>query len=206
MEHHKTQSRRDAILDAAEKLFVKRGYAAIAISEISTEANVTKSLIHHHFGSKQELWQAVKKRSFAEYVEKQTRLIEQSEPSKDLLRQSFQGYFDYLKANPSLVKLVGWALAEGDADSVGGVLAGPGVELLRQGCGEGSIRRDVEPVNILRIGAGMITHWFIAREQFLLWQDPEKSDHGVDVDQQFLDNFLTIFLDGLSPSTNQESR
>lgn len=206
MDTNKPRSRREAILDAAEKLFVERGYAAIAISEIATEADVTKSLIHHHFGAKQELWLAVKKRSFEEYVEKQARLIEQSEPSKDLLRESFQGYFDYLRASPSLVKLVGWALAEGDADSVGGVLAGPGVELLREGCSEGQIRRDVEPINILRIGVGMITHWFMAREQFLLWEDPEQSDHGVDVDQQFLDNFLTIFLDGLSPPANQENK
>lgn len=206
METNKPQSRRDLILDAAEKLFVEQGFAAIAISEIAAEADVTKSLIHHHFGSKQELWLAVKKRSFEEYVEQQARLLENSEPSKDLLRASFQGYFDYLKDNPSLVKLVGWALAEGDADSVGGLLAGPGVELLRQGCSEGNIRQDVEPINILRIGIGMITHWFMAREQFLLWEDPEKSDHGVDVDQQFLDNFLAIFLDGLSPPADQENK
>lgn len=196
-------SRREAILDAAEELFVERGFAAIAISEIAQKADVTKSLIHHHFGSKQELWDAVKKRSFEGYVEKQARLLEQREPSKELLRESFQGYFDYLKANPSLVRLFSWTLAEGDVDSAGRVLAGPGVEMLRRGCGEGNIRKDVEPINILRIGIGMITHWFLARNQFMSWEDPEASDHGVDVDQQFLDNFLNIFLDGLTPPNSE---
>jgi TetR/AcrR family transcriptional regulator len=206
METNQRVSRREAILDAAEELFVERGFAAIAISEIAQKADVTKSLIHHHFGSKQELWDAVKKRSFEGYVEKQGRLLEQSEPSKELLRESFQGYYDYLKENPSLVRLFSWTLAEGDVDSVGKVLAGPGVEMLRKGCGEGSIRKDVEPINILRIGIGMITHWFQARDQFLAWEDPEESDHGVDVDRQFLDNFLTIFLDGLTPPATEEKK
>ena len=43
---------RAAILEAARRIFVERGPAAVALSEIAEASGVTKSLIHHHFGSK----------------------------------------------------------------------------------------------------------------------------------------------------------
>lgn len=46
---------RQQLLDAALKLFVRKGYAAARLSEIAREVGVTSGAIYWHFGSKQEL-------------------------------------------------------------------------------------------------------------------------------------------------------
>lgn len=51
---------RNTILHAAKKLFVKQGFAATSISQIATRAKINQSLIYHHFGNKEQLWQEVK--------------------------------------------------------------------------------------------------------------------------------------------------
>ena len=39
------------ILETAEELFSRRGFAATSLAEIARQAGLTKSLIHHHFGT-----------------------------------------------------------------------------------------------------------------------------------------------------------
>ena len=43
------------------------------MSDIASEAGVTQSLIHHHFGSKDTLWTQVLTDAFEEYGAKQPR-------------------------------------------------------------------------------------------------------------------------------------
>ena len=60
-----------AILSAATELFLERGYAAVPISLIAKQANVTKSLIYHYFSDKRRLWLAVREASVAVYAVRQ---------------------------------------------------------------------------------------------------------------------------------------
>lgn len=48
--------RKKQILDAALKVFAKRGLKAAKITDISTEANLSHGLIHHYFESKEEIF------------------------------------------------------------------------------------------------------------------------------------------------------
>lgn len=47
------------ILDAAEGLFVEHGYEATTLRQITAGAGVNLAAVHYHFGSKEELFQAV---------------------------------------------------------------------------------------------------------------------------------------------------
>lgn len=49
---------RDRILAAAVDLFSERSFDGATTREIAGRAGVTQPLVHHHFGSKEELWQA----------------------------------------------------------------------------------------------------------------------------------------------------
>lgn len=51
---------RAAIVSAARQCFAEKGFAGTAISTIAKNAKVNQSLIYHHFGSKLDLWIAVK--------------------------------------------------------------------------------------------------------------------------------------------------
>lgn len=50
---------RDALLSAAEQLFVTRGYAATSIDAVATEARFTKGAVYRHFSDKRALFTAV---------------------------------------------------------------------------------------------------------------------------------------------------
>jgi TetR/AcrR family transcriptional regulator len=50
---------RDKILDAAESLFARRGFAGIGLREVAEVAGLGKSSLFHHFRSKAELYAAV---------------------------------------------------------------------------------------------------------------------------------------------------
>ena len=48
--------RRDQILRVAARLFSKRPYSDVSISDIAGEAGIARGLLHHYFGSKRELY------------------------------------------------------------------------------------------------------------------------------------------------------
>lgn len=50
---------RDAILDAAGGLFAERGFDAVSMRAIAAAAGVDAALVHHYFGSKQQLFQGL---------------------------------------------------------------------------------------------------------------------------------------------------
>lgn len=62
--------RRDQLLDAAERLFVHRGYAETTVAEIAEEAGVAKGTFYLYFPSKDHCVVALKKRLADELVER----------------------------------------------------------------------------------------------------------------------------------------
>ena len=50
---------RETILDAAREAFAERGYDAASIRAIATRAGVDPALVHHYFGTKEQLFVAV---------------------------------------------------------------------------------------------------------------------------------------------------
>src|SRR6186713_3343601 len=50
---------KERILDAAEALFMEHGYEATSLRSLTTSAGVNLAAVHYHFGSKEELFQAV---------------------------------------------------------------------------------------------------------------------------------------------------
>lgn len=56
-----TKTTKDTILEAALTTFIEKGFAGASISQIAKLAQVNQSLIYHHFESKEDLWNCVKK-------------------------------------------------------------------------------------------------------------------------------------------------
>ena len=54
--------RRDQILDAASALFAERPYDAVSIEDIASAAGVTRGLVHHYFGGRNEVYIALLER------------------------------------------------------------------------------------------------------------------------------------------------
>lgn len=54
-----SQSTRESILHAAEKLFVSKGFEGTSLRAITAEADVNLAAVNYHFGSKEQLLEAV---------------------------------------------------------------------------------------------------------------------------------------------------
>jgi len=193
------ETTRTAILDAAEDVFLARGFNGAPMSEIARQAGVTKSLIHHHFGSKQELWDEVKMRRFEVYAERQLEMIDRSEPSAALLKQSMETYFHFLKHNQPLVRILAWVFLERGQDECMKMdkgLMDAGAEKIRESQARGEIRSDIDPRFLLFTMVGIVQHWFQDRAHVLQHLD------GVDesqVDDAYLADVLKIFFEGVLP-------
>lgn len=159
---HDPEASRAAILDAAERLFLAHGFAGASMSEIATISQVTKSLIHHHFGSKDALWREIKRRRFASYHAQQTALFASEVPSAALLRESMRVYFRFLRDNPETVRLMAWVQLEGDRELTEMIqeLRDAGIAQLQAAQQAGVLRADVPAPFILLTLVGLVRAWF----------------------------------------------
>lgn len=65
-----------AILDAAEQLFARHGHDKTSMRQITTTAGVNLAAIHYHFGSKEQLIQAVFKRRLSILNEERLQILD----------------------------------------------------------------------------------------------------------------------------------
>jgi TetR/AcrR family transcriptional regulator len=193
------EATRAAILDAGEKLFVSRGPAETSTSEIARLAGVTKSLIHHHFGSKEELWTEVKRRHFEQYYQVQRDMLKNSQGSAELLRQSIVTYFRFLQHDPQSVRFMAWRVVEGDDPCLDqeDELFALGMQRIRESQEAGELRADLEPISIIKAFVAMTLHWFQTKTFLCQILGFDAADE--QMDERYLDDILKIFFDGVRP-------
>lgn len=74
-----TPDTRERLLDAAQKLFVERGIDATSLRNVTTDAEANLASVNYHFGSKDELIQAVFARHLEPLNKERIRLLDELE-------------------------------------------------------------------------------------------------------------------------------
>ncbi|MDX1379735.1 MAG: TetR/AcrR family transcriptional regulator [Xanthomonadales bacterium] len=185
---------RHAILEAAQALFVERGFGSTSLAQIGARCNCTNSLILHHFDSKEQLWSAVKDRCFQEFLEEQRSLFAQDEVSLESLRETARAYFRLLQRNPQVVQLLVRAELERDlgCNRYDEERLAPFVEQMQRAQTAGLLRDDVPAAHLLLMMIHCITQWFESRHMFRDWSELQ----GEGVDDAYLDSLLKVFFEG----------
>jgi TetR/AcrR family transcriptional regulator len=94
---------RTAILDAAEVLFARQGYAATSVREIAETVDVTPAMVHYYFGSKLILLRQVLERTLEPLAAAIGQMREAGQaPAADIARLLLRTF----SAHPSLPVLV----------------------------------------------------------------------------------------------------
>src|ERR687887_1905103 len=75
-----------ALVDAADRLFVSRGFHATSVDQIATEAGYTKGAVYSNFTSKEELFFAVYRRRAEQFVDAVEPMIDELGPVEALNR------------------------------------------------------------------------------------------------------------------------
>lgn len=89
------QQSQQQIIDAAFKLFAKKGYSATSIAAIAKEADVSKGLIYHYFSSKEAILNAI----FDQLVEIGNEVLDFPDDFSptDKIRQTLEGSFQFIE-------------------------------------------------------------------------------------------------------------
>lgn len=184
----------EQILNAAETLFAAQGFGSTSLAQIGKKSNTHKSLILHHFESKNGLWQAVKDRRFAGFVSEQEEFFSSREVSIDEVRATTRAYFNLLKNDPVLVQLLTRAELEKDlsCSQYDEKRLAPFVKRMRDAQRHGLLRKDVPPAHLLLIIINVITQWFESRTVFMDWSELA----GEDLDDSFYESLDKVFFGG----------
>lgn len=111
--HERPQDSRDEILQAAIRLFARRGFHETSMSEVAREARVSKALIFWHFKAKEELFLAVLNRLLEPYLidfaEELGALGERAQ-----LRRLVESYLLFVRDNAASVRFFVGQLLHGE--------------------------------------------------------------------------------------------
>ena len=101
------RSTREKIKDAASEIFAQKGYAAARMQEIADRAGANKALIYYYFSSKDALFEAILRESFAELVANLTELFEVQEPEPEkVIKRLVHVHLQFLLEHPQLPRLL----------------------------------------------------------------------------------------------------
>ncbi len=93
------------ILDAAEDVFAEQGYGAASTREMARRAGVPFGALHYHWGSKQQLWEAVFKRLGERTRETIMRNLRPGTTRRELADNLVDSFLDLLVAHPNTTRL-----------------------------------------------------------------------------------------------------
>ena len=154
--------RREEILDAAQEVFFGKGLATATMDEIAEKAELSKGTIYLYYKSKEDLYLGVMMRGIQILHDKLSAVIARNNPAPQTMTdvsQEFYRFFnshrDYFRMlhflqTPMLHKQASEEMQQ-HCDALYHKIWGMVADVLRRGIREGTVRPDLNPVEILTI-------------------------------------------------------
>jgi TetR/AcrR family transcriptional regulator len=101
-----TDSTATTILDAAEELFARQGYAATSVKQIGTAAGVNPALLYYYFGDKDGLYRAALARVFGTIGLNVGERVALPGPPADALRAILRFQAHFFATRPHAARLL----------------------------------------------------------------------------------------------------
>jgi AcrR family transcriptional regulator len=99
---------RGEILEAALEAFAEAGFEAMSVRELTRRLGVSHNLVHHHFGSKQDLWRAALDHGIGSTASELAELLSQSvgsPRSRQVLHQVLESAIALLTKRPEVARI-----------------------------------------------------------------------------------------------------
>ncbi|MDR0368022.1 MAG: TetR/AcrR family transcriptional regulator [Bacteroidales bacterium] len=106
MEDAKKLSTEEQILEAAEKVFLEKGFKNSKISNIAELAGVNNALINYYFRSKENLFDKVLRSKVGLLAHSLSHVADREIPFEELLKNVIETQFDFFKNNDSLPRFL----------------------------------------------------------------------------------------------------
>ena len=158
--------REQQMLEAADRVFARRGYQASSMDEIAAEVGVTKPMLYAYFGSKEGLYLASVQRA-GEMLAQRLRDSAEGGPA-DRLEAGVRAFFAFVDE-----RRTSWAVLYREASAGGGpvaaqvaslrkAVAGTVSQLLAEMAGRGTEPLESDPIAHALVGAGeSLANWWL---------------------------------------------
>jgi len=161
-------SSRDKILDVAESLFARRGYAGIGLREVADASGLSKSSLFHHFRSKEQLYHEVLLRVLQRIRERfDAGLARDTSPGEQLERW-IEELIDTLAEHPTTARLLLRSLFEEEdaaspeaevTEALMASILGDAERLIRRGIECGELRHVSAPHTLQTLIGATVYHF-----------------------------------------------
>jgi TetR/AcrR family fatty acid metabolism transcriptional regulator len=143
------EEKRRLILDAAVRVFARKGYHTCRVGDIAEEAGVAHGLLYHYFVSKEEVLETVFRDTWTEVLDAFTAVETSNEPPREQLRHVAAILLRSWRRDPDLVRVLVREVARSPqvqtkVDELG--QAFKAIErIVARGQKEGAFRSDLDP-------------------------------------------------------------
>ncbi len=178
-----SDSTKEKIVQAAQRIFVRKGMDGARMQEIADEAGINKAMLHYYFHSKDQLFREVFYGILSRLIPGLINIFKGNEPFEDKIEAIVYEYDAYMSKNPILPQFVIREINR-DPEQLAGFMTDQGLDFLQieemvdQEVKNGKIR----PITFPHLFAnliGMIVMPYIGRPLFqrkLFNNDSEKYD------------------------------
>jgi len=102
----KVKATENVILDAAMKVFTRRGFAGARMEEIAKEAGINRALLHYYFRDKETMFNLIFETRFKEFFSGIARILSSDLPLFEKIRQMISHEIDTLTKHPDIPRFV----------------------------------------------------------------------------------------------------
>lgn len=106
MKKLKDTSTESSILDAAKRIFQKKGMEGARMQEIANEAGINKALLHYYYRSKQLLFEAVFKQAFLVLAPQLNNVINNDSTLFEKIKNFSENYISFIIKHPYLPNFI----------------------------------------------------------------------------------------------------
>jgi len=99
------EQRKNLIIEAAENLFLKKGYEKTTMNQIATQAEFSKMTLYAYFSSKDEIYLTVLAKNIRKRWQFQKEQMEKAVNGLAKIRAFAESYYTYFQANPGFLRL-----------------------------------------------------------------------------------------------------
>lgn len=191
-------------MNAAEEIFVDKGFSGSSIKSIADRAEVAKSLLYHYFPSKKDLWEEViHRRVFqARLPEKLMETVSSVvEEGVDAFRKrgKHTTYFQFMRDNPQFVRMLAWLNAEQafPCDLPSGIRARV-LEKLTGLQEKGIFRSDIDPRFLVICFMAVCEIWFMSGSRISAWLGEDTDTD--EMRENYMDAVGKILIQGMAGS------
>ena len=104
--HHQQDNIEARIVEAAEQLFVEKGFEETSMSDIAAEAGINRTALHYYFRTKDKMFQAVFGDIIQEFLPRMQVIFLEDKPLMEKINRVIDTYFEIFRENPSLPKFI----------------------------------------------------------------------------------------------------